>query len=50
MNEAYLIQKLGNYDPNIKERILNVYQWGSRVYGTENHDSDWDFLVVVTKA
>lgn len=27
-------------------KILNIYMYGSRVYGTFNHDSDFDFLVV----
>lgn len=26
--------------------ILNVYQFGSRVYGTSTEQSDWDFLIV----
>lgn len=29
------------YDPKIDERILNVYQLGSRVYGTATEKSDW---------
>jgi len=27
-------------------KILNVYMYGSRVYGTYNYDSDYDFLVL----
>lgn len=30
------------------ENILNVYLWGSRIYGTATPESDWD-IVVVTK-
>lgn len=30
-------------DPN----ILNVYQYGSRVYGSHNDNSDYDYIVVV---
>ena len=27
-------------------KILNIYMYGSRVYGTFNYDSDYDFLVI----
>ncbi len=49
MDFLQLIQRLQKYDPDVEERILNVYQWGSRVYGTDNVDSDWDFLVIANK-
>jgi predicted nucleotidyltransferase len=26
--------------------VLNVYGWGSRVYGTATAESDWDFIVI----
>lgn len=29
--------------------ILNVYQYGSRVYGTDRPGSDWDFIIVVSR-
>lgn len=35
------------YDPEFLERLLNVYQLGSRVYGTATEKSDWDFFVIV---
>ena len=28
------------------DRVLNIYQWGSRVYGCARPDSDWDFVIV----
>jgi predicted nucleotidyltransferase len=27
--------------------VLNVYLWGSRVYGTATPESDWDVIVVI---
>jgi len=27
-------------------KIKNIYLFGSQVYGTQNEDSDWDFIVV----
>lgn len=30
-----------------KEDVLVVWQYGSRVYGTNNENSDWDFVVIV---
>lgn len=32
-------------DPN----ILNVYQYGSRVYGSHNENSDYDYILVVSE-
>lgn len=29
------------------ENILNVYQYGSRVYGSHTEDSDYDYIIVV---
>jgi len=29
--------------------ILNVYQYGSRVYGTDRQGSDWDFVIIVSR-
>lgn len=48
MDLSYLLDKLQKYDPKILERIVNVYQWGSRVYGTNSPTSDWDFVIAVT--
>ncbi|ELR21557.1 uncharacterized protein ACA1_227070 [Acanthamoeba castellanii str. Neff] len=45
---ANLVAKLKNKDADIERRILNVYLWGSRVYGLANENSDYDFLVVTT--
>ena len=36
------------YDPEIFDRAVNIYQLGSRVYGTATETSDWDFMMVVT--
>jgi len=27
--------------------VLNIYLYGSRVYGTASESSDWDFIVIV---
>ena len=40
--EAFILE---NY-PAVYQ-ILNIYLFGSRLYGTDTPDSDWDFLVVV---
>lgn len=32
---------------NCKSNIVGMYQYGSRLYGTNDEDSDWDFVVVV---
>jgi predicted nucleotidyltransferase len=39
----YIFDKFG-YD------ILNIYQFGSRVYGTNTEKSDYDFIIVVNSA
>lgn len=44
-----LLAKLEGSHPGISDRILNVYLWGSRVYGTASASSDYDFMVVTTK-
>ena len=41
----YLVEK---YDSEIDKRILNIYQFGSRVYGTSNKNSDYDFIIVTS--
>lgn len=28
-------------------KVLNIYQWGSRVYGTVTNKSDWDYNIIV---
>lgn len=33
-----------------EEDVLNVYPYGSRVYGTDNERSDYDFIVVMKSA
>jgi predicted nucleotidyltransferase len=30
--------------------IFNVYQYGSRVYGTFHNNSDWDFIIVANQS
>lgn len=35
---------------NITEDILNVYPYGSRVYGTAERDSDYDYIIVTKSA
>lgn len=42
----YMKSKIDN---KIDERILNIYQFGSRVYGTTSKNSDYDFLVITRK-
>ena len=44
-----LLAKLEGAYPGISDRILNVYLWGSRVYGTASATSDYDFIVVTVK-
>lgn len=31
-------------------RIFNIYIFGSRIYGTSNHDSDWDIIMVANNS
>jgi predicted nucleotidyltransferase len=31
---------------NIKEEVLGIFQYGSRVYGLEKDDSDYDYIIV----
>jgi predicted nucleotidyltransferase len=41
--------ELANYvlnELNITEEILNIYPYGSRVYGTFDKDSDSDYIIV----
>lgn len=35
---------------SFKEEILNIYPYGSRVYGTFNKESDYDFIAVAKSA
>ncbi len=32
-----------------EEQSLNVYPWGSRVYGCSTKESDWDLLIVTNE-
>lgn len=43
----FTIQKLCDSIGVPEDEILNCYLCGSRVYGTHNEDSDWDFVSVV---
>lgn len=47
MTYKELLQKIGVDDKN----ILNVYQYGSRVYGTANYNtqSDYDFIIITNE-
>ena len=31
-------------------RVFNIYLFGSRVYGTTTHDSDWDIVIVANNS
>lgn len=43
-----MLQKVSNYlESKFGYNILNVYPFGSRVYGTNAENSDYDFIVVV---
>jgi hypothetical protein len=33
----------------LEERLISIYQWGSRVYGTASNQSDFDFMVVAKR-
>lgn len=46
--EVVLERLRAKFDPAIDARLLNLYQLGSRVYGTANEQSDWDFMAIVT--
>eukprot|EP00759_Apiculatamorpha_spiralis_P043737 PhF_6_TR40968/c0_g1_i2/m.62013 len=39
-----------NHDKNFSKRLLGLYLWGSRVYGTHTTSSDYDFIAVVSHA
>lgn len=39
------IQKIKKYKNDIN--VLNIYQFGSRVYGTYHENSDYDYIIVV---
>ena len=41
-NLEHVLRSLGLDD----EKTLNVYLFGSRVYGNHKEDSDWDFRIV----
>jgi len=43
MNYQQLLLATSESDSN----VLNVYQYGSRVYGTATDTSDWDFIVII---
>ncbi len=48
-----LLQAIGfdsETNPNrTSERVLQVYQFGSRVFGCYREDSDWDFRIVIAE-
>lgn len=45
MNYEDLIRRINIDDKD----ILNVYQYGSRVYGTNRSHSDWDFIIITNR-
>jgi predicted nucleotidyltransferase len=46
MNLEEIISKSGIHD----SRVFNVYIFGSRVYKTNNSDSDWDIIMVANNS
>ncbi|KAL6056841.1 Npa1 domain-containing protein [Balamuthia mandrillaris] len=44
--EALVARLQDRYDPDIADKLLNVYLSGSRVYGTYSPESDWDYIAV----
>jgi hypothetical protein len=48
MTDAHDIHTLLNYIGFSPSQMMNVYQSGSRVYGTATPDSDYDFYVIIT--
>lgn len=36
-------------EQRIGHRVINIYKFGSRVYGTHNSESDYDFITIVNE-
>lgn len=50
MKNQALIDKVRPRLPlELRDKILNIYRYGSRVYGTHGNKSDEDFIVVLTE-
>lgn len=43
-----VVARVEHLFPDIQTNILNLYLWGSRVYGLATPESDWDFQLVHT--
>lgn len=47
LEEIFIRETVSTYFACSPRKILGIYQYGSRLYGTASEDSDWDFVVVV---
>jgi len=47
LEELFIREAVSTYFACSPKKILGIYQYGSRLYGTNGEDSDWDFVVVV---
>ncbi len=47
LEELFIREVVSTYFACSPRKILGIYQYGSRLYGTNTEDSDWDFVVVV---
>jgi hypothetical protein len=45
MEPQYILDQL-----NVTEEVLNIYPYGSRVYGTNSEQSDYDYIIVTKGA
>src|ERR1035438_1258055 len=45
MEPQYILDQL-----NVTEEVLNIYPYGSRVYGTNYEQSDYDYIIVTKGA
>lgn len=50
MDLAEVIRRVETYDPQFRFRLLNLYQWGSRIYHLHTDASDWDFIAIVSES
>ena len=47
LEEIFIRETVSTYFACSPNKILGIYLYGSRLYGTDSEDSDWDFVVVV---
>jgi len=47
LEEIFIRETISTYFTCSPNKILGIYQYGSRLYGTNDESSDWDFIVVV---